>query len=124
MGKVQKTSRMWVSFHFHIEKFLPWVKKLLTCAYLCKNHHFTVNCPELSQPEGGTVSVTGNYQGAIATYTCNRGYMLVGMATRTCLSTEVWNSTEPTCEVPGTVVIVDVKSLGMRKPTLWVSNLV
>ena len=34
---------------------------------------------------------------AVANYTCNEGYNLVGDAVRTCQANEEWTGTEPIC---------------------------
>ena len=43
----------------------------------------------------GTVAATG--LNAIASYTCDAGYELVGNAMRTCEGNGKWNGTEPMC---------------------------
>lgn len=58
-----------------------------------------VICPNLSI-SNGRVSYSSNtprVTGAIATFTCNEGYMLSGIGDRTCGATE-WLGTSPTCD--------------------------
>ncbi len=67
-----------------------------------------IRCQPLTQPSNGVVSIsTGTHGvnlgvGAIATYSCNSGYGLVGQASRTCVSgggtTGTWSGSQPTCE--------------------------
>ena len=57
-----------------------------------------VQCPALSDPENGAVSITGTGVGDIATYTCNDGFELSGSDTRTCESDGEWSGSAPTCE--------------------------
>ena len=35
--------------------------------------------------------------GGRATYTCNSGFRLIGLSTRTCLSDGIWSGSEPIC---------------------------
>ena len=67
-------------------------------------------CPNLLDPQFGSVTIAGsqnnnfNYQsGAIATYACNMGYILVGNMERMCMNGDMtgagmWSGSEPTCE--------------------------
>ena len=55
-------------------------------------------CSELFSPTNGKVTWTGLTNGSTATYTCGSGYQLIGVETRTCLSSGVWSGQEPICE--------------------------
>ncbi|HET7538646.1 MAG TPA: hypothetical protein VFK05_02205 [Polyangiaceae bacterium] len=55
------------------------------------------NCPALASPTGGTVDAPTLTFGATATYSCNAGYTISGMATRTCQPDGTWSGTAPTC---------------------------
>ena len=58
-----------------------------------------VNCGTLSNPDNGQVTHTaGTTFGQTATYSCNTGYNLVGVNTRTCQATGVWSGSSPTCQ--------------------------
>ena len=63
-------------------------------------HYSTVIlCPVLSSPGNGTVDFSVRYVGSAAHYTCNTGYVLVGVANVTCeMSTRQWSSPAPSCE--------------------------
>ncbi len=50
-------------------------------------------CPTLPPPLNGGVSASGG----TATYTCNTGYTLSGLSTRTCQTNGAWSGTAPTC---------------------------
>ena len=63
---------------------------------LCLTHS-VVQCPELSSPANGLVSVSGLTPGSEASYSCKPGYRLEGSLTRTCLDERVWSSQEPAC---------------------------
>ena len=57
-----------------------------------------VNCGALNNPANGQVThPAGTTFGQTATYSCNTGYDLVGVNTRTCQATGVWFGSAPTC---------------------------
>ena len=65
-----------------------------------------VDCGTLTNPANGQVSHTaGATFGQTATYSCARGYNLVGGTTRTCQATGVWVGTAPTCQSRLTVCV-------------------
>lgn len=74
------------------------------CKYfyrLCNNYLITpvaIDCGLLSDPEYGKVDVTGTTARSVATYSCNKGFKIVGPATRVCLITGEWSRTAPTCQ--------------------------
>jgi CUB/sushi domain-containing protein len=56
-------------------------------------------CPILKNPQYGSVVVTKDYRvGSKATYTCYKGYKLVGVAERTCQYSGVYSGEEPICK--------------------------
>jgi sushi, von Willebrand factor type A, EGF and pentraxin domain-containing protein 1 len=57
------------------------------------------NCPALNGPAGGSVSAPTLTFGSMATYACNTGYAMTGMATRTCQPTGAWSGSSPTCTI-------------------------
>ena len=72
-------------------------------AYMCYYDIFllltAVDCGTLNNPANGQVSHTGRttYR-QTATYSCDTGYNLVGVSTRTCQATGVWSGSVPTCQ--------------------------
>ena len=57
------------------------------------------DCMALADPVNGQVTVDPDtLQDSIATYTCDVGYDLIGAEMRTCLSSGVWDQTDPTCQ--------------------------
>ena len=59
----------------------------------------SLGCGLPSYPNNGVVSVSGSGYEAVATYTCQIGYHLVGSSNRTCQeATEMWSEPVPTCE--------------------------
>ncbi|GBP40689.1 Limulus clotting factor C [Eumeta japonica] len=55
-------------------------------------------CPELEQPEIGTVTVTGRLFGDRATYSCPQGYHVVGLQSRSCQADGQWAGQVPSCK--------------------------
>ena len=51
----------------------------------------------LTAPDNGRVTWNGITNGSTATYTCDKGYELIGDRTRTCLNTGEWSGQEPNC---------------------------
>ena len=56
------------------------------------------NCPALQSPTGGSVSAPALTYGSTATYSCNNGYVLDGVATRMCQASMAWTGAAPTCD--------------------------
>ena len=54
-------------------------------------------CPTPTDPANGMVVAEGNCEGDTATYTCNEGYKLDGVETRTCGPDGQWSSDPPVC---------------------------
>ncbi|KAH3889329.1 hypothetical protein DPMN_013383 [Dreissena polymorpha] len=58
------------------------------------------DCLTLPAPTNGNVNLPqGTTYAAVATYTCNTGYTLQGIALRICQSTGQWSNSPPTCEI-------------------------
>jgi len=57
-----------------------------------------VKCGNLPNPNNGQVSLTGTTFGSRATYTCNKGFSLVGRKMRLCLENGQWMGEAPTCK--------------------------
>ncbi len=56
-------------------------------------------CPTLTDPVDGSVSFSSVSVDSTATYSCNTGFELVGVAPRTCFAgTGEWSGMEPTCQ--------------------------
>ena len=51
----------------------------------------------MDPPASGFVNVTATTYNSMATFTCQTGYGLVGMATIICLDTGAWSGAVPTC---------------------------
>ncbi|XP_062523686.1 sushi, von Willebrand factor type A, EGF and pentraxin domain-containing protein 1-like [Corticium candelabrum] len=56
-----------------------------------------VYCGELKQPKNGEIIVNKFYFGESATFSCNRGYMMIGKKTSTCVASGTWTNTSPKC---------------------------
>ncbi|XP_060585338.1 sushi, von Willebrand factor type A, EGF and pentraxin domain-containing protein 1-like [Ruditapes philippinarum] len=57
-----------------------------------------LTCPDLSDPESGTLTVTTTGSVTTATFSCQTGYYLSGESTLTCGSDVAWSSDVPTCK--------------------------
>ena len=55
----------------------------------------TTECPELTDPENGLVSVTTRNVGDQAVFTCNNLHTLEGSITLTCRDSGQWDQTPP-----------------------------
>ena len=57
-----------------------------------------LQCDSLSDIENGRVSVFSNVVGSVARYSCDKGFVLVGVEERTCQRNGLWSSKEPFCD--------------------------
>ena len=57
-----------------------------------------VHCPRLEQIENGGVHHNGTYRGATASFSCNRGFELVGSSSRKCKRNRTWSRSYPVCK--------------------------
>lgn len=67
-------------------------------------HYFSpssvITCPPLPSPDNGQVNTPSQEVGSVANYSCNEGYNLEGVETRTCLQDGSWSGDPPVC-TPG-----------------------
>ena len=62
---------------------------------------YFLDCGPLVDPADGAISFSNGattYQ-EVATYQCNAGYELNGVATRTCEASGSWGGVPPTCDI-------------------------
>ena len=57
-----------------------------------------VDCGSLANPKFGRVVLTGTTFGSTATYSCQKGYELVGSSTRRCEANGRWSGVAPVCK--------------------------
>ena len=57
-----------------------------------------VSCGSLASPVDGAVVLNGTTVGIVAVYMCNRGFQIVGNASRTCQEDGDWSDAEPVCQ--------------------------
>ena len=57
-----------------------------------------VDCFTLTNPRNGQVSLDMTTFGAVANYSCNEGYILMGPTARTCQSNGNWTDDAPVCQ--------------------------
>lgn len=55
-------------------------------------------CPELQRPDHSNMYVSGRLFGDKANYTCDHGYMLVGLKERSCRADGRWFGSNPSCK--------------------------
>ena len=79
------------------------------CAHVVKwfiiPSYLVIDCGGLTDPEDGHVTFTPGVVttidtgvGAVASYTCDVGYAVVGVASRTCQSDGQFSGQEPVCQ--------------------------
>lgn len=57
-----------------------------------------LSCGHLDSPKDGKVIISGTTPGSVATYSCNPGFILVGLFKRTCQINGKWSGNAPTCK--------------------------
>lgn len=60
-------------------------------------YYAAIECPSLSNPPNGSVSLNGVTVGSLATYECDPGFILSGNQRRSCLATGRWSGSDPQC---------------------------
>lgn len=70
------------------------IEKSFTVSFLLK----AVTCSNLQAPANGVIDIPSLEFNGVATYSCNNGYNLVGVATRTCQASGSWSGIPPYCE--------------------------
>lgn len=58
-----------------------------------------MDCGVLKSPNNGFVSFKSTRYDSTATYSCNKGFILVGVSTRKCLLSGRWSDAPPTCKM-------------------------
>ena len=58
----------------------------------------TCTTPAAAENSGIVVSVSASTVGGFATYSCQEGRRLVGPASRKCLTSGLWEGSQPVCE--------------------------
>lgn len=63
---------------------------------------FFIACVSLTNPENGIVlTVDGTEYLKTAQYSCDQGYKISGVSTRTCSALGTWTASAPTCIILG-----------------------
>ena len=57
-----------------------------------------VDCFNLTNPTNGQVSLDMTIYEAVASYSCNEGFILMGPTARTCQSNGNWTDNAPVCQ--------------------------
>ena len=74
------------------------ISKLLTHSDYHSMIDRKVSCVKLSNPANGRVRQTGTVLGSRATYSCNKGFVLVGIEKRVCSRNGKWSGKAPICK--------------------------
>ena len=98
--------RLGTCFYLSLQK--NWkVKCVLTCvhslyctctAIYLLSIHSVVDCGPLSDPRSGDVDFSSTTFNSKATYSCDKGYVLVGIELRVCQANGDWSGESPTCK--------------------------
>jgi hypothetical protein len=74
---------------------------IIACMFSIQFKHaiiiVAVDCGELRDPAGGSVTTVGTRFESTAEYTCNVGFILIGNLRRTCQAKGQWSGSEPAC---------------------------
>lgn len=86
--------------HFFPPSFLPFIHSTFSplFTYSLSVPNSASGCSLLEDPVNGHVSITGTDAGSTATYTCNDGYLLIGITTRVCQTDGTWTGQQPSCQ--------------------------
>ena len=112
----------------HYAIWLPSITKIIptllyfTSIYMLIVYSFTViNCGNLPAPKFGSVSLTGVTFGSTATYSCRKGYVLVGVSVRTCQANGQWSGRAPICKSNqhGQFIVVFTSILHSHNPPMY-----
>ena len=57
-----------------------------------------IDCGRLSSPENGLVTFRRTTLGSLANYSCNTGFVLIGLQVRICGVGGSWSGEAPVCE--------------------------
>lgn len=60
--------------------------------------YVAVDCGDLRDPKYGQVDVSTTIFGSIATYSCDKGFQLIGKNARQCLINGEWSNEAPVCQ--------------------------
>ena len=61
--------------------------------------YLAIDCGTLSEPANGAVDLRdGSLVGAVAIYTCDPSFRLIGVESRVCQENESWSGEAPICE--------------------------
>lgn len=55
------------------------------------------NCGGLTGPDNGEVDVSSTIEDGIANYSCDEGFVLLGVSARVCQANAIWSDEAPIC---------------------------
>ena len=74
------------------------------------------DCGPLSSPTHGSVSAPTTTFGSVATYSCDIGYAITGVATRSCQASATWSDAAPSCSIQ--MLTVTINKIGAGTGTV------
>ena len=72
-----------------------------------------VDCGSLGSPANGSINISTTTFASVAHYSCNLGYLLVGVESRRCQANRTWSGEEPICDG-----IIHLSSIIINRPFL------
>ena len=57
-----------------------------------------IDCGPLLNPVNGTISLMRTTIGSVANYSCDSGFLLMGLSSRICEVNQSWSGDAPVCE--------------------------
>ena len=83
--------------------------------FRCSIHLSVSCCPQLSAPFNGSIQSCSNLPGHTCKFSCDKGYVLVGSATRTCTDNCTWTGAETQCNGKVTETIYSFENLSKEQ---------
>ena len=74
------------------------------------------DCGPLKNPTNGSVKTPTTTYGSVATYSCDSGYAITGVATRSCQASAIWSDAAPSCSVQ--MLTVTINKIGAGTGTV------
>jgi len=66
--------------------------------FILASSFFLVDCGDPGQPANGSVNFISTREDGVANYTCDEGFILIGVTQRICQANSSWSGDVPTCQ--------------------------
>jgi len=107
-------------------KWLNCLNQLFSVLYISIILCAVVDCGNLLNPRFGKVVLTGTTFGSTCTYSCQKGYILVGGSIRTCHANGLWSGQAPVCnskvfviQCCFSILVDETKTLSLYSCEMW-----